>query len=96
MRLAGSLWAKIAGEENPRINPRHGGGPDCPVGVGPGDAGAVTRVTAGDGVGALRPGSGVGILSISVTLHTSGWRKLKLLLHFTIVTRSGWRVGGKN
>ena len=29
MRRAGSLWDKIAGEANPRINPRHGGGPVC-------------------------------------------------------------------
>ena len=42
------------------------------VAVGPGDARAVTRVRAGDGVGALGPGGGVGILTVSLTLHTSG------------------------
>ena len=40
------------------------------VGVPPADLRAVAGVQAGDGAGALGPGGGVDILSVTTTLHT--------------------------
>ena len=59
------------------------------AGVLPRDLGAVPRVRAGDGAGALGPGGGVVELSHGVTSHQGGGGRLALvggaLLHIVVV-----------